>query len=112
MDKLPLFSCGGDDQIFFPNLLIEKEKLSPQQIFTTGKGMAKMAIALKNFENKDTITIPFSTNIESEALGGAFQLGADMTGPIVKDQGIYTSMDDIKNIPPMNFGKGILKEIL
>ena len=29
-DKLPLFSYDGDDQISFLNLLIEKEKLSPQ----------------------------------------------------------------------------------
>ena len=112
MSKLPQFKCSGEDQISFPEFLIKKENLTPQEIFTTGKGMAEMAITLKDYEHKETIPLPFSNTIESEALGGTFKLCTHMTGPIATSKGVYLSMEAIKKSPHMNLETGTIKEVL
>lgn len=73
--------------------------------------MAALAKAIKEKDGASFVELPFCHTVEAEAMGGIINLGNEIAGPRAGEY-ICTKMEEILALPPIDFSKGRIHEVL
>lgn len=75
------------------------------------ESLLTLARATKDYEKTPFCVLPFCHTLEAESLGGIINLGNESTGPRAGGY-IYTKLEELKDLPPMDLTKGRIHEML
>ncbi|MBL4934397.1 methylcobamide--CoM methyltransferase [Clostridium sp. YIM B02515] len=105
------FKCTLDKFEEIPESVANQTGITFPEAHTKVDKISILAKTLKN-HHKDSISrVPFCLTVEAEALGADIKLGDEKIGPRVGEYA-YKSIEDLKNIKPIDFSTGRISEVL
>lgn len=111
MGEIKDFHCTYDDSVGIDKELMEKLGLRIPDVYIHRDMMVSLSRALKEKSGAPFCELPFCHTVEAEAMGGIIKYGDETAGPRAKEY-ICTSMEQILNLPEIDFSKGRVHEVL
>lgn len=111
MRKFADFNCTYDNATGISEAVCEKLNLSFPEAYLDGEMMARISSAIREEENIPFCRMPFCHTVEAEAMGAKIHLGDAKSVPRADDF-ICTKLDELLNLPPIDFSKGRMSEVL
>jgi len=105
------FKCASGELEEIPQQLLQKEQFSFPEVHLHAEEMVKLSKAIKDYRNEEYVKLPFCVTIEAEALGAKVNLGDKNIGPRISQYSI-NSIDELGDIPRINYRKNRIKEVL
>ena len=111
MQTIVDFNCTYDNSVGINETITEKLNLKFPEAYLKQDSMVKLALALKEHDGASFCEMPFCHTVEAEAMGGKIYYGDGKTGPRAKEY-ICSSLEEILNLPAIDFNNGRIKEVL
>jgi MtaA/CmuA family methyltransferase len=105
------FKCSGSYSEGIPAEVLEKTGCHFPQAHTDMLALAYLAREMKKLKNETICRLPFCLTIEAEAMGADIKLDDMKNGPRVRKY-VFTRIEEIENIPQINFHQGRIKAVL
>lgn len=106
-----VFDCPGEPERPVTEELCQTCGASYPDVFNKAEDMAKAALEIKRLNHDDWVKLPFCVTIEAEAFGAAISLNS-LYGVPAATQFRYQKIEDIGQLPPLDFARGRLAEVL
>ena len=111
MQTIVDFNCTYDNSVGIHDAITEKLNLKFPEAYLESDAMLQLALALKKHDGAAFCEMPFCHTVEAEAMGGKIYYGDEKTGPRAKEY-ICSSLEEILNLPAIDFNNGRIKEVL
>ncbi|TCS78067.1 uroporphyrinogen decarboxylase family protein [Muricomes intestini] len=111
MGEIKDFHCTYDDSVGIDKGLMEKLGLKIPDVYMYRDMMVSLSRALKEKNGAPFCELPFCHTVEAEAMGGIIKYGDEKAGPRAKEY-ICTSVEQILDLPEIDFSKGRVYEVL
>lgn len=105
------FKCTYDNSAGLNAEITSGLDLHFPEAHLSAESMIKLALAIKAHDGAPFCELPFCHTVEAEALGARINLGNEATGPRAGEP-VYTKMEELLDLPDMDFTKGRLCEVL
>lgn len=105
------FTCPGSYSEGIPTKLLEKTGYQFPEAHTDMMALVCLAREIKTQNNESVCRLPFCLTIEAEAMGANIRLDDMKNGPRVREY-VYTRIEELEDIPPINFQEGRIKTVL
>lgn len=105
------FKCSGSYSESIPAEILEKTGCQFPQAHTDMLALACLSQEMKKHKNESVCKLPFCLTIEAEAMGADIKLDDMENGPRVREY-VFTRIEEIANIAPINFHQGRIKAVL
>lgn len=109
--KIQDFHCTYNNSAGIQSDVTEGLNLTFPDAYLHSETMAVLSKALKEHDGAAFCELPFCHTVEAEAMGGIVNMGDENTGPRAKEY-ICTKMEEILELPPIDFSKGRIHEVL
>jgi len=105
------FRCPGSYSEGIPAEVLEKTGCHFPQAHTDMTALARLSQEMKKQKNESVCRLPFCLTVEAEAMGADIKLDDMKNGPRVKEY-VFSQIEEIENIPQINFYQGRIKAVL
>lgn len=111
MKKKTAFTCPGSYAEGIPAELLEKTGYQFPEAHTDIMAIVCLSREIKKQNDERVCRLPFCLTIEAEAMGADIRLDDMKNGPRVRDY-VFTRIEELSEIPPINFQEGRIKTVL